>query len=258
MMEEKLNEDNPRILIVEDEPFIAENLQEMLGIFDYEDTEIANSASQAIKCIKASKPELVLLDVKIKGDQDGIELGEIIKEQFSIPFVYITSYSDKETIDRAKKTQPLGFIVKPFTKDDVYAAIEVALFNRHRNLAGPNKSPFSENNLNNFGNDAIFIKIDNKLVKIKYDDLLYIHSQSNTMLIYTRNHGLFKLRTSLKNILHQLPKDRFLRVQKSYIVHADAITALDTSNIYIDEVEIPIGRAYYNAFSATLNTINAG
>lgn len=257
-MEENLTEENPRILIVEDEPFIAENLQEMLGIFDYEDTEVANSASQAIKCIKASRPELVLLDVKIKGDQDGIELGQIIKEQFEIPFVYITSYSDKETIDRAKQTQPLGFIVKPFTKDDVYAAIEVALFNRHRNLAGPKKSPFPENNMNNFGNEAIFVKIDNKLVKMKYDDILYVHSQSNIMQVYTRKQGMFKLRSSLINILHQLPKDRFLRVQKSYIVHADAITAIDTSNIYIDEVAIPIGRAYYNAFSATLNTINAG
>jgi len=69
---------------------------------------------------------------------------------------------------------------------------------------------------------------------------------------------LLKLRNSLKNILHQLPKDRFLRVQKSYIVQADAITAIDTANIYIDEVEIPIGRSYYNAFSATLNTIMAG
>lgn len=257
-MKDSYYENHPRILIVEDEPFIAENLQEMLGIFGYEETEIANSASQAIKCIKTSRPELVLLDVKIKGDQDGIELGQIIKEQFNIPFVYITSYSDKETINRAKQTNPLGFIVKPFTKDDVYAAIEVALFNRNRNLAGPSNSPFSEGNPNSYGNDAIFIKIDAKLIKIKYDDLLYIHSQSNTMLIYTRNQGKLKLRNSLKNILHQLPKDRFLRVQKSYIVQADAITAIDTANIYIDEVEIPIGRSYYNAFSATLNTIMAG
>ena len=75
---------------------------------------------------------MILLDVKIKGDQDGIELGGIIKEQYKVPFVYITSYSDKETVSRAKQTQPLGFIVKPFTKDDVYAAIEVALFNKNR------------------------------------------------------------------------------------------------------------------------------
>ena len=107
---------SPRILIVEDEPFIAENLQEMLSIFGHENTEIANSTSQAIKAIKISRPDLVLLDIKIKGDQDGIELGGIIKEQYQLPFVYLTSYSDKETVNRAKHTQPLGFIVKPFTK----------------------------------------------------------------------------------------------------------------------------------------------
>ncbi len=70
-----------KILIVEDEPFIAENLQEMLSIFGYDETEIANSANQAIKSIKTTRPDLVLLDVKIKGDQDGIELGGIIQEQ---------------------------------------------------------------------------------------------------------------------------------------------------------------------------------
>ena len=95
-----------RILIVEDEPFIAENLQEMLSIFGHENTEIANSTSQAIKAIKISRPDLVFLDIKIKGDQDGIELGGIIKEQYQLPFVYLTSYSDKETVNRAKHTQP--------------------------------------------------------------------------------------------------------------------------------------------------------
>ena len=147
----------PKILIVEDEPFIAENLQEMLSIFGYEDTEIANSANQAIKAIKTSRPDLCLLDVKIKGDQDGIELGGIIQEQYQLPFVYITSYSDKDTVNRAKHTRPLGFIVKPFTKDDVYAAIEVALFNKNRIAVGQGTLPIVANPTT-YNNDSIYVK----------------------------------------------------------------------------------------------------
>lgn len=249
-------QNSPKILIVEDEPFIAENLQEMLGIFGYENTEIANSANQAIKAIKASRPDLVLLDVKIKGDQDGIELGSIIKEQYKVPFVYITSYSDKETVSRAKQTQPLGFIVKPFTKDDVYAAIEVALFNKNR-LAAISGERLPENNPTTYNNDAIFIKKKSMLERVKYSDLEWIEADGNHITIHAKDGRDFTIRKSLKEITDRLPKDRFLRVHKSFVVLVDSVTAIDTNFVYLGQKKIPIGRSYYNAFTATLNTISA-
>lgn len=247
---------SPKILIVEDEPFIAENLQEMLSIFGYENTEIANSANQAIKAIKAARPDLVLLDVKIKGDQDGIELGGIIKEQYQVPFVYITSYSDKETVNRAKHTQPLGFIVKPFTKDDVYAAIEVALFSKNRNAVKSGDNLVSTNPTT-YNNDSIFIKKKSMLEKVEYNDLYWIEADGNHITINASEGRTFTIRKSLKEITDRLPKDRFLRVHKSYVVLVDAVTAIDTNFVYLKEKKIPIGRSYYNAFTATLNTINA-
>ena len=248
---------SPRILIVEDEPFIAENLQEMLSIFGHDNTEIANSANQAIKAIKISRPDLVLLDVKIKGDQDGIELGGIIKEQYKLPFVYITSYSDKETVNRAKHTQPLGFIVKPFTKDDVYAAIEVALFNKNRNAAKVTSNVLASAHPTTYNNDSIFIKKKGMLEKVKYDDLLWIKAAGNHITVKVDDGREYTIRKSLKDISDKLPKDRFLRVHKSFVVLVDAVTAIDTSFVYLGDKQIPIGRSYYNAFTATLNTINA-
>ena len=247
---------SPKILIVEDEPFIADNLQEMLSIFGYENTEIANSANQAIKAIKTNRPDLALLDVKIKGDQDGIELGTIIKEQYNVPFVYITSYSDKETINRAKHTLPLGFIVKPFTKDDVYAAIEVALFNKNR-ISSKAGDPLIESNPTTYTNDSIFVKKKGLLEKVKYEELNWIEADGNHITIHVAEGRDYTIRKSLKEISDKLPKDRFLRVHKSFIVLVDAVTAIDTSFVYLGELKIPIGRSYYNAFTATLNTINA-
>jgi len=249
--------DSPRILIVEDEPFIAENLQEMLSIFGHENTEIANSANQAIKAIKTSRPDLVLLDVKIKGDQDGIELGGIIKEQYQLPFVYITSYSDKETVNRAKHTQPLGFIVKPFTKDDVYAAIEVALFNKNRIAVKGSTNVLASSNPTTYNNDFIFIKKKGMLEKVKYEELLWIEAAGNHITVKVEDGREYTIRKSLKEITDKLPKDRFLRVHKSFVVLVDAVTAIDTSFVYLGEKQIPIGRSYYNAFTATLNTISA-
>ena len=246
----------PRILIVEDEPFIAENLQEMLSIFGYEDTEIANSANQAIKAIKTNRPDLTLLDVKIKGDQDGIELGQIIKEQYKVPFVYITSYSDKETINRAKHTQPLGFIVKPFTKDDVYAAIEVALFNKNR-FVNRSASSVLGTSSSTQSNDSLFIKKKGLLEKVMYKELHWVEAAGNHITINVSDGREFTIRKSLKELADKLPKDRFLRVHKSFIVLVDAVTAIDTNFVYLGERKIPIGRSYYNAFTATLNTINA-
>jgi DNA-binding LytR/AlgR family response regulator len=247
---------SPRILIVEDEPFIAENLQEMLGIFGYGNTKIANSANQAIKAIKTSRPDLILLDVKIKGDQDGIELGGIIHDQYQLPFVYITSYSDKETVNRAKHTQPLGFIVKPFTKDDVYAAIEVALFNKNR-IAVNSKNELYDTNPTTYNNDSIFIKRKTLLEKVKYTDLLWIEANGNHITIHASNERDYTVRKSLKEITDKLPKDRFLRVHKTYVVQVDAVTAIDTNHVHLGDMKIPIGRSYYNAFTATLNTISA-
>lgn len=228
----------------------------MLGIFGYEQTEIANSANQAIKAIKTSRPDLVLLDVKIKGDQDGIELGGIIQEQYKVPFVYITSYSDKETVNRAKKTRPLGFIVKPFTKDDVYAAIEVALFNKNRIVASSNQGVYPANPTT-YNNDSIFIKKKTLLEKVKYADLMWIEADGNHITLHATDDRSYTVRKSLKEIADKLPKDRFLRVHKSYVVQVDAVTAIDTNHVHLEEKKIPIGRSYYNAFTATLNTISA-
>ncbi|MFT7267888.1 MAG: two-component system response regulator LytT [Roseivirga sp.] len=247
---------SPRILIVEDEPFIAENLQEMLELFGYGNTEIANSANQAIKSIKTSRPDLVLLDVKIKGDQDGIELGGIIHDQYKLPFVYITSYSDKETVNRAKHTQPLGFIVKPFTKDDVYAAIEVALFNKNRMEVNSGVN-LHEANPTTYNNDSIFIKRRTLLEKVKYSDLIWIEADGNHITLHASGDRDFTVRKSLKEITDRLPKDRFLRVHKSFVVQVDAVTAIDTNHVHLGDKKIPIGRSYYNAFTATLNTITA-
>lgn len=117
-----------RILIVEDEPIIAADIESSLLRQDYEIAGIAYSSTQALDMLVTRFPDLVLLDISIKGDKDGIDIARIIKEKYHIPFIFLTSYSDRSTLERAKPTMPFGYIVKPFKDKDLLSTIEIGMF----------------------------------------------------------------------------------------------------------------------------------
>ncbi|MBI5858797.1 MAG: response regulator transcription factor [Sphingobacteriales bacterium] len=118
-----------KILIVEDEPLIAKNIGMYLNNNDYEVSAIAYDADEALQQLKRQPPDFAILDINLESDKDGIQVAEYINKNNFIPFIYLTSYSDKDTLERAKKTNPSGFIVKPFNEKTLYATIEIALSN---------------------------------------------------------------------------------------------------------------------------------
>lgn len=116
-----------KILLVEDDDIIAKVEDWRLKNLGYEVAGRAVSGAEAMDLVAKTRPDLVLMDINIQGDVDGIETAKRIKKQFSIPVVYVTSHSDGLTLDRAKATQPDGFVVKPFEDNDLRVAIELAL-----------------------------------------------------------------------------------------------------------------------------------
>ncbi len=120
-----------RILIVEDERLIAENNAILLRSLGYEVTEIASSAEKALASIERERPDVILLDIMLSGDVDGIEFAEKLREDHDIPFVYATAYADDHILERAKITTPYGYVLKPFTERDLHSNIEMALY-KHR------------------------------------------------------------------------------------------------------------------------------
>lgn len=116
------------VLIVEDEPIIASDIEMTLKKDDYSVIGIALSSTKAIDLLHRTSPDIVLLDIAIQGDRDGIDIAHLINEKYKIPFIYITSFSDKETLERAKSTLPYGYIVKPFKDRDIISAIEMAVY----------------------------------------------------------------------------------------------------------------------------------
>ena len=118
-----------KVLIVEDEPLIARNIAMYLRNNDFEVSAIAHDPEEALFQLKRQPPDFAILDINLESDRDGIQIAEHINQNLFIPFVFLTSYSDKETLERAKKTNPSGFIVKPFNEQTLYATIEIALAN---------------------------------------------------------------------------------------------------------------------------------
>lgn len=118
-----------RILIVEDEPLIAENISMYLNNHNYCVSAIAYDDEEAFKELKNNPPDAVLLDINLECPRDGVHIAEYINEHNKVPFIFLTSYSDRNILDRAKKTNPSGYIVKPFNEQTLYTTIEVALSN---------------------------------------------------------------------------------------------------------------------------------
>ncbi len=118
-----------KILVVEDEKIVALGIKKMLKNMGYLVPSIASSGKEAISKAEITFPDLVLMDIMLKGDMDGVEAAEQIRQLFDVPVVYLTAYSDEKILARAKRTKPFGYLTKPFEENSLHSTIELALHN---------------------------------------------------------------------------------------------------------------------------------
>jgi CheY-like chemotaxis protein len=117
----------PRALIIEDEILIAEELRERLSRLGFSVIAAVDSADEGIAIATRERPDLVLMDIRLKGAKDGVQAAEEIHQHVDVPIVYLTAYSDRQTVDRAKRTEFDGFILKPFQRRELQSTIEIAM-----------------------------------------------------------------------------------------------------------------------------------
>jgi len=128
MLTKKAMINSVKILVVEDESIVAIDLQNILESLGYKVPAIADTGKEAIQKADEIKPCLMLMDIRLKGEIDGIEAAEQILSRFDIPVIYLTAYADEETLERAKKTSPFGYIIKPFEERELNIIIEIAIY----------------------------------------------------------------------------------------------------------------------------------
>lgn len=239
-----------RILIIEDEFIIADNLRLMLEDLGYWVFKPQASKVSALEFLQQEQPDLVLLDINLKGRYDGIDIGYYLHEQH-IPFLYITSNADKETIDLAKPTFPKTYLIKPFTKEDIYAAIEMALQSNDEQFNVHTAAPTTP-----LLNQSLFIKTGTKYIKVNISDITLVEADGKGVLISTIHKQKLAVKNSLEHMLTALMQHDFIRVQRSFIINVNHLTAVNGDFVFIDQVSIPIGRQYKDELMSRLRTMS--
>ena len=234
-----------RILVVEDEFMISEDIAMRLSDFGYIVEGIAPSAKAALEILERRNTDLALVDINIDGEMDGIQLAEIIGQKYKIPFIYLTSLAGKAIVERAKHTHPSAYLLKPFNDRQVQIAIDMALV-KFSNSESADLND-STTNLRPEGytvisiDDSLFLRRDLHYDRVRFVDIYYLMSQSNYTVIHAKN-GKYTYACVLKNMEEKLPSDKFIRVHRSYLVNIDAVTGFEGGNLFINNIQIPISK----------------
>ncbi|MBI9066556.1 MAG: response regulator [Salinivirgaceae bacterium] len=242
---------NVKILIVEDELLIAEDIRMQLEILGYEVSGMAVSYNEALECIMQELPDLVLVDITIEGAKDGIELGKFLREEVDLPFIYLTSHADKVTVARAKETQPDAYLLKPFKSANLFTSIEMALATASSNHI---KEDSDEAKDDFILKDCLFVKKDNAFIKIKLDEIKYLKSEGNYLTIFINSKEKYQIRSSIRNFIENLPEDIFFQTHKSYIINLKHLDQFSYTNVTIEGEEIPLSKSKRDLLFSKMKT----
>lgn len=242
------------IMLVEDEFITLETLSDTLRSLNHQVVGMAKTAEAALKILEEQEVDLAILDINIQGDKDGVYLGGVIHEKHNIPFIFLTAYGDKFTVERAIATQPYGYLLKPFNNLDVFTAIEVAMKNfAVQKGADPEDNFYSDSSEPNI-DDVIFIRDNYHYVSVKISDIKFIQSGKNYIDVHTQEKK-YLVRSSMKEFILLLPQTSFFQVHKSYAINKRFVTKFSASAVNLDQIEIPIGAAFRLEFQKQFKTI---
>ena len=228
-----------KILVVEDEMLIGAKISMLLTNLGYFVTGILPRGEDALVQVEENKPDIIILDINLKGKIDGIETAAILQRK-NIPVIYLTANADEATFNRAKLTRPTAFISKPFKQLDLQRAIELTII--HLAEADPfaikptevhEEHPF-------ILIDRIFVRYNGRMIKIILMDIMYIEADRNYSRIFTSQKE-FVLSVTLKYIEEKLKVLFFMRIHRSYLVNMMHIDQVLESNVMIGNKAIPLG-----------------
>jgi DNA-binding LytR/AlgR family response regulator len=241
-----------KILIIEDELIIAEDIRMQLLKLGYQVTGVAKDYDSALHLLEEDTPDLLLVDIVLKGKRDGIELAQFVKEEYDLPVIFLTSHADKLTVERAKKIKPEGYLLKPFQKEDLFTSVEIAFSNFVKSQSSRQEPGDFENEQSQVIKNSIFVKKDHLLIKIRFDELKWLRAERNYVELHC-DDKIHLTRSTLKELLEKLPASKFFQVHRSFAVNVDHITAIEYSALFIGNTEIPVGRSFIEGIKKRLN-----
>jgi len=235
-----------KIGVVEDELIIARTILGTLDELGYGYCGPAINYTEAIEMLDRDKPDLLLLDIQLSGKKDGIEVAQRLNEQYHLPFIFLTANSDGETIERAKTVRPPAYIVKPFTKEELFAAIEIAFSNFSG--SGTGSTGRGGNDPKHQGayraRNYMFVRDGYVFRKISFNELLYLESDANYVTLHLVSQKKVMVRSTLNDFVTQLDLSTFVRVHRSYSVNIHHIDDISPVEVSMNGARIPVGKSY--------------
>jgi two-component system response regulator LytT len=246
------------VVVVEDESIVSKDIQNRLKKIGYNVVGAYATADAAIALIEEFKPDVVLMDIMIKGDKSGIDVAEYVRENHSIPVIFLTAYADNATFNKAKNTEPYGYIIKPFKEIDLQTSIELALFKHEKNTTVIKERDLLTRLVESKQDSNIFfIKANSSLHKVYSKDIIYVEALKDYVMIHTRTQGRFTIHNTMKEVNNKLSSGEFIRIHRSFIVRLENVIAVDYFNLTLDfETKVlPIGASYRDNFYEHINQL---
>jgi DNA-binding LytR/AlgR family response regulator len=241
-MESKL-----KILVVEDEMLIGAKISLFLTELGYEVTAILPRAEEALVHVQENLPDIALLDVRLKGDMDGIALAEALQAEHKLPIIFLTANSDDDTFQRAKAAKPFAFLAKPFRKTELQRAIELTISRMEDEANSGPVAPKTEEDNAFLLDDRIFVRYKDRMVKIVFDDIRYVEADRNYCRIFTQSKE-YLLTMPMKALEDKLPPAHFQRIHRSHIVNLAHVDEVAEGYVVIGSKQLPLSQSLREGF----------
>lgn len=224
--------ENLKIGIVEDDQLTAEMIKNTLSGYGYDSPPSVGTYLKAVKMIKKESPDLLLIDICLDGKRDGVDLGQTINKKYQVPFIFITSHTNKEVVERAKNVYPQAYLTKPFTAEELKCALEICLNNRVAHIDSFESSK-----------NAIFLKDGHYFYKFKFEDIMYIEGDHSNSWIQTSEKKV-AINLALNELMLKLDEQCFFKVSNNLIANIEFIQSVGSDYIIIDGNRIPASKKY--------------
>lgn len=233
-----------KVLIVEDQLMTAERLKATLEDHNFCVAEMVDTGERALEVVSRDI-DLILMDIQLAGELDGIATAKKINEQYKIPVIYLSDHTDDHTVDRAKETFPANYLSKPFKKGDLLRALELAFHNASQQKA------FQQTKLS----DRIFIRTGSQSsTMVPYADILYLEADRAYSAVVTRS-GKHTLSSSMGKVFDQFESPDFVRISRHHVVNISHITGIDGNQVVVGGKKLQMTDGYKKAVMDTLKVI---
>ncbi|WP_198661633.1 LytR/AlgR family response regulator transcription factor [Lewinella sp. IMCC34183] len=227
----------PAVLLVEDDNVVLHDLHTLLTAEGYSVSGFATNVAEAIDILQAGGTDMAIVDIRLRDGDSGIAVGELLRERYGRPFIYLSGASDPATLRAAAASRPTAFLVKPVSGTDLLRALSVAA---QATLPGSKPQPpgTAEGVLLD---GCVFVKDGTVYRRVSVEEIRYVMAFRNYLELHLANRRLV-VRHTLSDFFGSMPAGQFIRPHRSYLVNRQHITGFTDGSVLLDTIRIPLSR----------------